>query len=122
MVTAKDAHTLTSYYKAGYKKKYGRDPIMNRYAARWGFDAVLMDMSLTEAKELIDYYFRTESPRQHSLEWFLYNYEKLIESRTIREADDALQQKIMAETAERARRWRELGNHGIEDNQLRPKE
>ena len=79
MATAKDCHTLTSYYVKKYKERYGVNPVVNRHSARWGFDSILVDLTMTEAKELLDFYFNTGSTKRHAIDWFLYNYEKLIE-------------------------------------------
>lgn len=106
MATPKQAHTLTSYYKSIYQKKYGKAPVVNRYSARWGFDAVLMDMPVQEAEALLDYYLETASPNSHSLEWFFYNYEKLVDAKKNRDADAALAARLRRESQQRAERWR----------------
>lgn len=113
MATAKECHTLTSYFAARYKEKYARAPVLNRYSARWGFDSVLMDMSSKEVEELIDYYFTVPSERHHNLEWFFYNYDKLAKARTDAKEDSEHRARLREESAARAETWRQSGKRGI---------
>jgi hypothetical protein len=119
MADAKSANILSSYYAKLYKEKYNVKPIFNRHVARWGFDNVLSDMSVDEIKSLLAYYFETTNTTQnkkHSLDWFLYNYEKLIENQKEQEKDAEERKKIREESEKRAREWRESGKKGIGDN------
>lgn len=109
MATAKDCHTLISYYKKVYKAKYGKDPVVNSHAARWGFDSVLMDVSMDDAKKLLDYYMTTASAKSHDLNSFLYNYDKLIVAIKSKEEDDKARKKLREESKIRAKEWRESG-------------
>ena len=106
MPTPKQAHALVTYFGKKFKEKYGYEPKLNRYAARWGFDAILMDMSGDEAKGLIDHYFQTMSDKNHSLDWFLYNSEKLAEAKEKTDADKAALAVIRQRTKERTEEWR----------------
>lgn len=106
MATPKQAHALVTYFGQQYKKKYGIDPKVNRYAARWGFDSILMDMTADETKGLIDYYLTTLSPSGHTLDWFFYNYEKLAEAKERRDDDAASLARIRKETQRRTEEWR----------------
>lgn len=110
MATPKETHALTSYYVKKYKEKYGDAPKANRYSARWGFDAILMDMNSDEVKGLIDYYFETLSINGHSLEWFFYNYDKLTEAKEKTDEDRAALARIREATRKRTEEWREKKN------------
>lgn len=113
MPAAKDAHTLISYYETIYKRQYGTKPLLNRYKARWGFDSVLMDMPMAEAKALLDYYVESGNARNRDLEWFFYNYDKLREAHE-KVKDDAVKRKaLMEESRRRAEEWRRRGKRGI---------
>lgn len=114
--TAQQCHVMTSYYVKLYKQKYGMDPSFNRHAARWGFESILMDMPKEKAKELIEFYFTTDSARRHDLDWFFYHYHELERSASETEKDRAHRAKVRAESAQRAKEWRERGNTGIADN------
>lgn len=122
MATIKDANTLTSYYKKLYKARYGTNPEVNDYAARWGFDSVLNGMGVAEGKELLDYYFTTPATRRYDLEWFFWNYDKL--SKAMREGrkDKEHRRKLMEESKLRAEQWRQSGKQGIADAERSSKE
>lgn len=106
MATPKQAHALTSYFNKKYKEKYGVVPQSNRYAARWGFDSILMDMGESDVKALIDYYFTTANSQRHPLEWFFYNYDKLVESKRVADTDRELLARRREESRKRAEEWR----------------
>jgi hypothetical protein len=116
-VTAKDCHALTSYFVKAFKQHHGREPNINRWSARWGFDAMLQGMSVTDVQALIDYYFTTPSDRLHDLEWFFYNYQKLYRARTDVLTDVALRHKLMEESKKRAEEWRKSGKRSITGTQ-----
>lgn len=123
MPSAKDCHTLTSYYEKLYKGKYNVAPIVNRNTARWSFDSILQGIALPEVKGLLEYYFTTNSTVKHSLQWFFYNYDKLIEGRQDAASDTERRGRLRQESEERAKKWRErFGNQGITDDQLGSKE
>lgn len=106
MATPKQAHTLASYYTKLYKEKYNFDPVVNRYSARWGFDSMLMDMGVEEAKKVIEYYFTTTGSHSHSLDWFFYNYDKLIASKKLSDKDREEQRIRREASRKRTEEWR----------------
>ena len=110
MVTAKDCHTLISYYLRSYEDLYGRKPTINRNTARWSVQNMLEDMSMVEFKELVDFYMTTRGIHGHSLSWFFNNYDKLIESKSERDADVENRKKLMEETRRRTEEWRQRAN------------
>jgi|SRR6478672_314766 len=122
MPTAKDCHTLTSYYVKGYKEKYGSDPNVNRVKARWDFDSILQSLSMTQVKELIDYYFTCPPTNRHELQWFFWNYEKLATAMLEARKDAEYRVKLMEESKIRAEKWRQSGKQGIADSQRSSKE
>ena len=79
---------------------------------------MLEDMSLSEVKNLIEYYFSTSSGSRHSLEWFVNNYDRLIEKRAEYEKDKADRERLRRESAKRAEEWRkrQSGNNPGEDS------
>lgn len=112
--TVQQCHAMTTYYEKKFLEKYKVKPVVNRHSARWGWDSVLMGMSPEEAKSIIDYYFTTVSTKRHALDWFFYNYEKLIEGKNDYEKDRERRERLRHESEERAREWRErVGNQGI---------
>lgn len=106
MATPKQAHALVSYFGKKFRDRYGFDPKVNRYSARWGFDSILMDMDAQGVESLIDYYFQTLSPNNHSLDWFFYNYEKLAEAKEKTDRDRERLAVIREATRKRTEEWR----------------
>jgi|SRR6478609_6351184 len=107
MAAAKDCHILTNYYMAKYKDKYGIGAIVNAHKARWGFDNVLMSVTLGEAKRLLDFYMDTQSSNAHDLEWFFYNYDKLQTNMARVAEDEELRRRLRQQTKERVEQWKE---------------
>jgi len=116
-ITAKDCHVCTTYFVKKYKERYGVEPNVNRNTARWSWANVLEGMSPSDVKELIDYYFTTTQAKRHNLEWFFYNYDKLMEGKQESEKDKARREKMRRESEQRAKEWRDrFGNQGIAGN------
>lgn len=110
--TPKQIHSLVTYFLQQYKKKYGFDAVVNRNRSRWAVGNMLLDMSIDEAKALIDYYFETASPNGHELDWFLYNYDKLEIARSKHADDAAALARLREESKRRAEEWRrKIGNN-----------
>jgi hypothetical protein len=107
MTTAQDCHKLTTYYEKKYKEKYKTAAVVNRNTARWGFDSILKGISPEETKELLDYWFSADSTQRHPLQWFFYNYDKLIAARSEQSEDDALRDNLRKKTEQRVKEWRE---------------
>lgn len=104
---------MTSYYAKKFKEHYGREANVNRYSARWGFEAVLMGMGTATAHELVDYYFTTPGDRDHNLDWFFYNYDKLYDAMRESKEDAARTERLAAESKQRVAEWRASGKRGI---------
>lgn len=106
MATPKQAHALVTYFGQKFKEKYAVAPKMNRHSARWGFDSMLMDLTEDEVRSLVDYYFETRNLSGHTLDWFLYNYEKLAIAKENRDNDAAALAVIREKTKLRTEEWR----------------
>lgn len=117
MAAVKDCHACTNYYIKKWEARYGHKPEVNMFAARWGFDSILMGMSVPVVKELIDYYFTTTPQRRYDLDWFFWNYEKLAKSKAEGHSDTEHKQRLLQESKSRAEQWRQSGKQGIADNQ-----
>ena len=111
--TPQACHALTTYFVTKYKERYGAEPVVNRHSARWGFDSLLQGMSPEDARALLDFYLTTASSNKHKLDWFFYNYDKIMESLSDVDKDKTSRKKLMEESERRAREWRERGNEGI---------
>lgn len=102
--TAQQCHALTSYYISKHEAAVGTKPRVNRNKARWGFEAMLMDYLPERIKVLIDFY--VEHWDRPSLEWFLWNYEKVDEAKTDKVKQDDAMAKRRAETEKRLKDWK----------------
>jgi hypothetical protein len=103
-VTDQQAHAMTSYFIAAYTETLGKAPQVNRNTAKSGWKGMLIDYTVSEAREIVDYYInKWESPQ---LVWFLYNYDKVVaekEAADTRRAQEIQRRKV---TQERAEEWR----------------
>lgn len=118
--TATQCHSMTSYYVKLYRAKYAKEPKINRNIAKQGFAGMLMDLSIDRAKELIDYYFNLDQAgtKDHSLNWFLYNYDKVAESLQDSKRRESVRIKLMQESRDRAREWETSGKSRITSSEL----
>lgn len=101
--TPQQCHALITYFMTRYEEVVGSKPSLNRNKARWGFESILMDYSPAESRELVDYFLDHYDP---NLDWFLWNYEKVVEAKEER----VKQQEALAlrrkETQQRLDEWR----------------
>lgn len=111
--TAQACHAMTTYYVNTYNEYFDRAPRVNRNKARWGWDGILQDMSATEAKSLVDFWLSDKSAANQDLEWFFYNYDKLMELRDEQARQYARRKALMEESRKRAAEWKERGNKTI---------
>jgi hypothetical protein len=102
--TAQQCHALTTYFINKTKEVSGKAPKVNRNKARWAFEAVLMDYTPVEVHGLIDYY--VDHYEEPSIEWFLYNYEKVDMAKQEFEDNKILTAKRREETRQRLEEWR----------------
>lgn len=106
--TAQQCHALTTYWMQAYNEVVGRQVTVNRNKARWGWEGLLMDFTPTEARELVDYYLRHYD--KPSIEWFLFNYEKVDAERQERAKKAAEAERRRHVTEERLKEWRARWN------------
>lgn len=102
--SAQQCHALTTYFNSKFQEKVGRAAATNRNKARWGFESMLMDYSPVSARELIDYY--VEYYENPSLDWFLYNYEKVDAAKMEHDQTQAAVAARREATAKRLEEWR----------------
>lgn len=111
---------MTSYYMKVFASKCGYTPNVNRNSARWGFAGILTDINKDEVKELIDHLFNLPKREtdNYSLNWFLYNYDKVRDGLTRSKDYEAKRSKLMEASRERARKWASSGEHRVISNQF----
>lgn len=102
--TPQQCHALITHYIARYEEVVGSKPSLNRNKARWGFESILMDHSAEESRSIIDYFLDHYEP---NIDWFLWNYEKVVEAREeYVKNQDAINHR-REETQKRLDAWRE---------------
>lgn len=111
--TAQACHAMTTYYVNTYTDYFDRAPRVNRNKARWGWDSILQDMSASEAKSLVDFWLSDSAAQNQDLDWFFYNYDKLIVMREEQEQAAARRRALMEQSRQRAIEWKERGNKTI---------
>ncbi len=102
--TGPQVHSLITYFAKAVEAD-GKKVSMNRNKAKFGFENMLRDYSMDDAKALIDFYVSkyTEPTSDH----FLYNYEKVESLMAEAEADEKTRNRLREETKERLRLWKE---------------
>lgn len=110
---AAECHALTTYYIKKYKEKYGIAPVVNRNVAKIQFENMLMDYNSEEIRNLIDFFFTTESSNSHKISTLFYGYDKLVDAMRLHDQDVAFREKLKEETKRRAEEWRASGKKGI---------
>jgi hypothetical protein len=76
MATSKEPYILLTIYSALYEQKYGKKPRLNKYKEKWAMQDVLDSIGFDQAKDVLNYYFRTGKPG-HPLNFFYNNFDRL---------------------------------------------
>lgn len=92
------AYALLDAYSKAYMEKYNRPCQMNKYRDKWAMIDLIDSVGYDRGKELITYYFRTTSSNRHSLNWFMYNFDRLDDMLTKTEADNIRRAKMREKT------------------------
>lgn len=98
------AHALVTYFINSYKDKYGREPKVNRYQAKWGFTDILADNDPARVRHLIDFYFRTNA--NHTVTHLMSRYDELLVSMDAQVADEERRRKLRSQTRKRVEEYR----------------
>lgn len=95
--TRQQALQLINLFEKLWKSKYERPYRGNRHADQWGFRDMIEDIGFEEAEEVVQYYFHLASP-DHSRQWLIYNYDKVVEQRLEVQADRMHRQQLLEKT------------------------
>jgi hypothetical protein len=71
-----EPYILLGIYQKLYKEKYGKQPKVNKYRDKWAMQDVIDSVGYERALELVNYYFHIDRA-DHSLIFFLYNFDKM---------------------------------------------
>lgn len=92
------AYALLDLYSKTYNEKYNRPCQMNKYRDKWAMIDLIDSVGYDRSRELIVYYFKTTSSNRHSLNWFMYNFDRLDDMLSKTEADSVRRAKIREAT------------------------
>jgi len=73
---SKEPYILISLYENLYLEKYNKKPRINKFREKWAMQDVIDSVGYDRAKELLEYYFKTNKPR-HPLSFFFYNFDRI---------------------------------------------
>ena len=99
------AFSLLDLYSSLYLDKYRKPCTLNKYRDKWAMIDVVDSVGFARAQELIGYYFKLSNRSGHTLQWFLYNFDRL---------DDML--KKSEEDMHRRAIMREKTKHMVKEN------
>ena len=101
---AKLAYALIDYYVLKYKTKFGRNPDINRFKNKYGFQDMISDVGFDRAKKIIEHYI-AGSRQAYNVNDLLYNYDKINIVITQLEEDEVNREKLRLETKRRVEEW-----------------
>lgn len=99
MAERKERMALLSRYARLYNLKYGSRPNLNMNKEQWAADGLVESYGLPSCYDLLAYYFEVSSNPDWN--YFAYNAETIIESRSRLEEDN----RERAERRLRAKEW-----------------
>jgi hypothetical protein len=103
---AKQAYALISLFEKVFQEKYSRKPQINRFREKWGFQDMIADLGYDDARETIQYYFRT-GKQGHPVSFLLQNYDKVFQFMEEKKRDEAERAALRRETEKRVREMEE---------------
>jgi hypothetical protein len=71
------AYALLDLYSSQYLNKYGRPCTVNKYRDKWAMLDVIDSVGFDRSQYLLSYYFSLSNKAGHTLQWFLYNFDRL---------------------------------------------
>ena len=97
MASDKLPYILIGIYQSLYEDKYRKKPKINKYREKWAMQDVIDSVGYDRAKELLEYYFRTNKSG-HPLSFFYYNFDKIDQLKTEIDRDKINRERLRAET------------------------
>lgn len=92
-----EPYILLGLYQKLYNLKYGKPARVNKYRDKWAMQDVIDSVGYPRALELVDYYFNVERP-DHSLIFFLNNFDKIDYIKTEIDKDKKNRQLLLEAT------------------------
>ena len=88
---------MLSLFQNLYKEKYGKEASINKFREKWAMQDVIDSVGFNRAKELLEYYFRL-TKHSHTIQFFLYNFDKMDIVKTEIEKDKEKRRLLLEET------------------------
>lgn len=108
------SYALISLYENLYLDKYGKRPVVNRYREKWGMQDVIDSVGYDRAKELLDYYFKTNKPG-HPVNWFFMNFDSM-DKMLYQKAEDEINRKKLKQLTKQMVEEMESNEHRSSSN------
>jgi len=90
---SKLAYSLLDLYSSLYLDRYSRNCTLNKYRDKWAMIDVIESVGFDRAKELMLYYFKLGNRSAHTLQWFLYNFDRLDDM--LKKSDEDMRKRVM---------------------------
>ena len=97
MANEKQPYVLIGLYESLYQERYGKKPRVNKFREKWAMQDVIDSVGFDRAKELLEYYFNL-TKHGHTLQFFLYNFDKMNTVKTEIEKDKEKRRLLLEET------------------------
>jgi hypothetical protein len=97
VANSKEPYILLSLFQNLYKEKYGKATSINKFREKWAMQDVIDSVGFDRAKELLEYYFNL-TKHGHTIQFFLYNFDKMDTVRTEIEKDKEKRRLLLEET------------------------
>ena len=97
MANEKQPYILISLYLSLYKERYNKSLTVNKFREKWAMQDVIDSVGFDRAKELLEYYFHL-TKHGHTIQFFLYNFDKMDTVRTEIEKDKEKRRLLLEET------------------------
>jgi hypothetical protein len=100
------AEKLITHYSNEFFKKFKSRPIMNRNKTKFLVIDMLRDITITQAKKLVDYFISHSKEEPEFIE-LLYNYGDIMKEMDIEVVDKKHREQLLSETEKAVRDFRE---------------
>ncbi len=100
---AQQGNALVTLYIQCFERKYFNKPLVNRHRVKWGFQDMISDLGYQSAHDTIEYYFKTSGQNNHSVDFLLYNYEKVFQVMEEIIKDQKNREELRKQTEQRVR-------------------
>lgn len=98
------AHTLITYFQKEYLIKFNKKAIVNRNKLQNLVVNMLKDLTLPEAKQVVDFYIRTD--RSPTMLYLCYEYDEVLQEMKSHEKDLEQRKALMRQTQNNVEEFR----------------